>query len=167
MRTLSKNRSSQSSGPSGVPDRQRDSSRLGAMKLCTSSSSSWWTTFCMPLTFRSLTLLSPVEVAITLVDDGGEEVTFLFTGEQHQGGISAIGEPAFDGHYRLVPGPSLPMWPERLATAALRAVREPLPDAETLALLTAQGLEDLERRWQADKARSRGTAAFEGGEELG
>jgi hypothetical protein len=124
-------------------------------------------TFCMPLTFRSLTVLSPDEVAITLVDDAGAGVTFWFTGDDPNGIWGAIGEEAFDGRFRLVPGPSLPLWPERLAVAALKAVREPLPDAETLALLTAQGLEDLERRWQAYSERSRGTAAFEGGKELG
>jgi len=97
---------------------------------------------CMQLTFRSLTVLSPDEVAITLVDDAGEEVTFLFTGDQ----TGVTGEPAWDGHYRLVPGPSLPLWPERLAAAALRAVREPLPDAETLALLTAQA----SKTWNGD-----------------
>jgi hypothetical protein len=35
-------------------------------------------------------------------------------------------------------GPSLPLWPERLAAAALRAVGEPLPPGETLDRLTAQ-----------------------------
>ena len=99
----------------------------------------------MQLTLRSLTVLSPDEVAITLVDDVGDEVTYRFTLMQ-AGKIWVIqGEPAFE-RYRLVPGPSSPMWPEQLAMAALRAVREPLPDVEELALLTTQAREELARR---------------------
>jgi hypothetical protein len=59
------------------------------------------------------------------------------------------GEEAFDGRYRLVPGPALPLWPERLAVAALKAVREPLPDAEALSRLQEQVREELERRWRS------------------
>jgi hypothetical protein len=105
--------------------------------------------FCVHLTFRSLTVLSPVMVAITLVDDAGEEVTFRFTGDDSGGIWCANGEEAFDDRYRLVPGPALPLWPERLALAALKAVREPLPDAEALSRLQEQVREDLERRWRS------------------
>jgi hypothetical protein len=35
----------------------------------------------MQLTLRSLTVLSPDEVAITLADDAGAEVTFRFAGD--------------------------------------------------------------------------------------
>ena len=100
----------------------------------------------MQLTLRSLTVLSPEEVAITLADDAGTEATFRFTVEQVQGIWVASGEPAFDARYRCVPGPALPMWPEQLAIAALQAVRQPLPDAEAAAPLNAQVREELHRR---------------------
>jgi hypothetical protein len=93
-------------------------------------------------------MLSPDEVAITLADDVGDEVTFRFSVTDAHGIWVANGEAAFSEQYRLVPGPSLPMWPERLALAALQAVREPLPDAEELAFLTAQVREELARRWR-------------------
>jgi hypothetical protein len=76
-------------------------------------------------------------------------VTFRFSLTDAHGIWVVNGEPAFTERYRLVPGPSLPIWPERLAVAALRAVREPLPDAETAALLTAQVREELDRRWRS------------------
>jgi hypothetical protein len=101
----------------------------------------------MQLTLRSLTVLSPDEVAITLADDAGAEVTFRFTGDQAHGIWVASGEPAFNARYRCTPGPALPLWPERLAIAALRAVREPLPDAGTAALLNARFREELDRKW--------------------
>lgn len=107
----------------------------------------------MQLTLRSLTVLSPDEVAITLADDAGVEITCRFTFEQ-AGGISVVqSESAFSERYRLVPGPSLPMWPERLAMEAFRAVREPFPDAEALDLLNTQVREELHRRWQARSQR--------------
>jgi hypothetical protein len=103
----------------------------------------------MQLTLRSLTVLSPDEVAITLADDAGDEVTFRFSITDAHGTWVVNGEAAFSDRYRLVPGPSLRIWPERLAHAALMAVREPLPDAEELALLTAQVREELDRRWRS------------------
>ena len=38
------------------------------------------------------------------------------------------------------------MWPEQLAIAAMHAVREPLPDAETATLLHAQVREEIKQR---------------------
>jgi hypothetical protein len=103
----------------------------------------------MQLTLRSLTVLSPDEVALTVADDAGVEVTFRFTGAQIDGRIvGASGELEFCARYRCVPGPALPMWPEQLAIAALRAVRDPLPDAGTAAVLNAQVREELARRWR-------------------
>jgi|SRR5215469_7158410 len=102
----------------------------------------------MQLTLRSLTVLSPDEVAIMLVDDAGDEVTYRFTVEQVDRIWVDSGEPdSINARYRCVPGPALPMWPERLTIAALRAVREPLPDAETAAVLNAQVREGLNRKW--------------------
>lgn len=100
----------------------------------------------MQLTLRSLTVLSPDEVAITLADDTGTEATFRFTVKEADGIRIASGEPEFNARYRCTPGPALPLWPERLAIAASLAVREPLPDAETAAALNAQIREDLNRR---------------------
>ena len=107
-----------------------------------------WDTRPVELTMRSLVVLSPDEVAITLADEAGAEVTFRFTGTQ-AGGIRVInGDQAFRDRYRPVPGPALPMWPERLAGAALSAVREPLPAGEALDELTRQARRELGERWR-------------------
>jgi len=103
----------------------------------------------MQFTLRSLTVLSPHEVAITLVDDAGDEVTFRFSAAEARGILVVSGEAAFSDRYRQVPGPALPMWPEKLAYAALKAVREPFPDDEAVALLTAQVREEVASRWRA------------------
>lgn len=93
-----------------------------------------------------LTVLSPDKVAITLANETSAQVTFRFTAEQAHGVWVASSEPAFSARYRCVPGPALPLWPERLTLAALRAVREPLPDAETADQLNAQVREELHRK---------------------
>jgi hypothetical protein len=106
-------------------------------------------TSCMHLTLRSLTVLSPHEVDIALADDAGNEATFRFSLTDAHGIWCINGESAFSERYRLVPGPSLPMWPEQLAYAALKAVREPFPDDEALARLNARVQEKLARKWRA------------------
>jgi hypothetical protein len=100
------------------------------------------------LTLRSLTVVSPTEVDTVFADDAGAEVSFRFTGDLTGDVLAVSGEPAFSDRYRRVPGPSLPLWPERLAAAALRAAREPLPAGETLDGLIEHAGEELRERWR-------------------
>ncbi|WP_412515785.1 hypothetical protein K8Z49_29440 [Actinomadura madurae] len=101
----------------------------------------------MYLTFKSLTILSDHEVAITFTDSAGEEITYRFTATE--GPIRTIsGEDAFGDQYRLTPGPATPMWPERLVAKALDAYQDPLPAGETLEQLRLECREELDRRWR-------------------
>jgi hypothetical protein len=112
-----------------------------------------WETGMVELVLKSLTVLSDTTAAVTFEGDDGGEVTFQF--ELHETGPQGLtvtnGDADFQQKYRRVPGPSFPLWPERLVAQALFARREPFPYGAELEHLTEQVRRDLTERWERDR----------------
>lgn len=70
---------------------------------------------------KSLTVVTENDIDITFVGDDGTTVTHRFTFKPSglgEGSVILNGDAEFLRLYRRVPGPSAPMWPEKLAFLA-------------------------------------------------
>lgn len=105
----------------------------------------------MSFSLTGLRVVAADAVDMSFVDGDGTEVTYRFTASYGAGLMVVSGEREFNARYRQVPGPALPMWPEKLAATAIAAQLEPLPTGADLDALTAEVRRELSERHRRDK----------------